>query len=91
MKSNGSRSVQERVVEAVVAVTGRDAEDVTLDAELAADLAVVELDLVEIVILLEDEFDFAIDEEAADEWKHVRDVVGYLEKQVGEDRDAAAV
>ena len=85
MKSKGRRSVQERVVDAIVAVTGRNEEDVTLDAVLSTDLAIVEIDLVEMVMLLEDEFDFAIDEDAADAWRHVRDVVRYLEKQIGEE------
>lgn len=80
----GRRSIQERVVDVIVHVTGYYEDDVTLDADLAGDLGCVELDIVEIVMELEDEFDFAIDEFRADEWRHVRDIVRYLEKEIGE-------
>jgi acyl carrier protein len=79
----GTRSIHQRVVDAIVTVTGFEESDVTPDADLRSDLGVVDLDLVEIVIELEQEFDFAIDEDAADDWTHVRDVVAYLEKEFG--------
>ena len=72
-----------QVVAIIGDVTGATPSEVTMDASLVHDLGFDELDLVELVMEIEQVFDFAIDEDRADGFVHVRDVVGYLQKEIG--------
>lgn len=53
------------------------------DAALVEDLRLDELDLIELVMSLEEEFGVAITDDEGDEWKYVKDVVSYMVKKVG--------
>jgi len=57
-------------------------QDVTQDSKLAEDLGVDSLDLVELVMMFEDEFDIEIQDEDAEKWKTVKDVTDYLLQKV---------
>lgn len=54
-------------------------EDVTMDAELAADLGVNSLELAELVLACEEKFDVVIEDEELHHFNTVGDVVRYLE------------
>lgn len=61
-----------------------DADEVTLDSSFE-DLGADSLDIVEIVMALEEEFDIEISDDEAEQAKSVGDVVNYLTTVVGEE------
>ena len=61
-----------------------DADEVTLDSTFE-DLGADSLDIVEIVMALEEEFDIEISDDEAEKAKSVGDVVNYLSTVVGEE------
>ena len=54
-------------------------DDITPDAELANDLGINSLELADLVLLCEEQFDIEIDENAARTFVTIQDVVNYLE------------
>ncbi|MEB3884928.1 acyl carrier protein [Lyngbya sp. CCY1209] len=59
-----------------------DANQVTPDARFADDLNADSLDVVELVMALEDEFDIEIPDEQAEKILTVEDAVNYIDSQV---------
>ncbi|MBQ9802408.1 MAG: acyl carrier protein [Clostridia bacterium] len=53
--------------------------EITLDAELSKDLGINSIDLADLVMRCEEQFDIEISEDAANEFITVGDVVTYLE------------
>ncbi len=70
---------QEKVIEIVCDLLGADAEGVTADTDLREDLQADSLDFTEIVMELEDTFDFESNEEDIVNIKTVGDIVKYIE------------
>ena len=56
-----------------------DEADITLDAELSADLGINSIELADLVLLCEEKFDIEIDDENLHKLVTVGDVVTYLE------------
>ncbi len=56
-----------------------NADDVTMEAELAADLGINSLELADLVYLCEERFNVVIDDEDLHNFNTVGDVVKYLE------------
>ena len=56
-----------------------DAEEVTMDTDIMNDLGADSLDIVDLVMSLEDEFDIEIPDEDVEGIKTVGDLVKYLE------------
>lgn len=56
-----------------------NADDVTMEAELVADLGINSLELADLVLLCEDKFNVVIDDEELQNFKTVGDVIRYLE------------
>ena len=54
-------------------------EDITMEAELAADLGINSLELADLVYLCEERFNVVIDDEDLHNFNTVGDVVNYLE------------
>ena len=54
-------------------------EDITLDTKIVEDLGADSLDVVDLLMAIEDEYDISIPEVAAEKMKTVGDVVAYLE------------
>ncbi|NLM04399.1 MAG: acyl carrier protein [Clostridiales bacterium] len=59
-----------------------DTEDINRDTLLIGDLDADSLDAVEIVMSLEDEFDIEIEDEVAEKFKTIGDIVDYIEKEL---------
>ncbi|HSP46832.1 MAG TPA: acyl carrier protein [Clostridiaceae bacterium] len=59
-------------------------DEITMDSTFE-DLGADSLDIVELVMALEEEFDIEISDETAESAKKVGDVVNYLKTLVGED------
>ena len=58
-------------------------EKITLDPRLMDDLKADSMDLVEMVMAFEEEFNISIPDEDAEKMVKVSDVIAYLEKKVG--------
>ncbi len=56
-----------------------DPNEITLDASLSQDLNINSIELYDLIMLCEDKFDIEIDEEIANTFITVGDVVKYLE------------
>ena len=61
-----------------------DEEQVTESAEVIGDLGADSLDIVDLVMTLEDEFDTEIPDEDIEELKTVGDIVKYVEEHVAQ-------
>ena len=59
-----------------------DPDEVTLDTDLVKDLGADSLDLVDVVMSLEDEFDKEIPDEDVEKIKTVGDIVSYIENSL---------
>lgn len=73
----------EKVKGVVVAQLGVAEDEVTPDAKFVEDLGADSLDVVELVMRLEDEFDIEIPEDDAEKIQTVREAVEYIEKKQG--------
>lgn len=72
--------VLEKVTKILVEQLRIDKKKVTKDTNLTTDLGADSLDLVEILMSLEEEFDISIPDEAIPEIRTIGDLVGYIEK-----------
>ncbi len=71
-------SIEEKVVGIVSEQLGHPKEDITLESKFIDDLKADSLDIVELVMELEDEFDVTIPDDDYDKIQTVGDVVGYI-------------
>lgn len=74
--------VFEKVKEIIVEQLGVDEEEVTLQASFVDDLGADSLDIVELVMALEEEFDLEIPDEDAEKILNVGDAVNYIKENV---------
>jgi len=79
MTSN-QENVEQKVIEMIVDQLGIDKKDVTLEKSFVEDLNADSLDLTELIMTLEEQFNCEISEEEAEKLKTVGDVVKYIEK-----------
>ena len=73
-------TVLERVTKVIVDRLGVEENEVKLEASFTGDLGADSLDVVELVMELEDEFDMEISDEDAESMSTVGDAVTYIEK-----------
>jgi len=73
-------SVYERVRSIVAERLGVDEEKVTMEAEFIGDLNADSLDLVEVIMAMEQEFDIEIKDEEAENIRSVTDAVNFIEE-----------
>ncbi len=59
-----------------------DPEQVVPEASFVDDLGADSLDLTELIMAMEDEFDLEIDDEEAQKLRTVQDVINYIESKV---------
>lgn len=69
----------EKVRELVVDQLDVDADKVTMGASISDDLGADSLDIVDLVMSLEEEFDLEIPDEAVESIKTIGDIVKYIE------------
>lgn len=74
-------SVNPKVKEIIVEQLGVDPEKVKPEASFIDDLGADSLDIVELVMAMEEEFDIEIPDEDAEKLKTVHDVASYLTKK----------
>ena len=75
-------TVLERVTKVIVDRLGVDESEVKLEASFRDDLGADSLDVVELVMELEDEFDMEISDDDAEKIATVGDAVSYIEAKV---------
>jgi acyl carrier protein len=73
-------SIEERVKEIICEQLGVSAEEVAPQASFIEDLGADSLDLVELVMALEEEYDMEISDEDAEKIRTVQDVLDYINK-----------
>ena len=64
----------------VVEQLGSEADEVTLESTFIDDLGADSLDIVELIMAFEEEFNVEIPDEAAEKIKTVQDVVNYIDQ-----------
>ncbi len=70
--------IEERLKEMIIKQLGKDEKPVTLETSFVNDLKADSLDIVELVMELEDEFDVSIPDEDAEKMQTVGDAVKYI-------------
>jgi acyl carrier protein len=73
-------SVEERVREIISEQLNVSKEEVVPDASFTDDLGADSLDLVELVMALEEEFEIEVSDEDAEKIRKVKDVFDYIDK-----------
>ena len=71
--------VQEKVVKIIVDKLGVNPAEVTPEATFTGDLGADSLDTVELVMEFEKAFDVQVEDEAAEKFQTVGDVINYIE------------
>lgn len=74
-------SIYDRVKAIIVEQLGVDAEDVNPEASFVDDLGADSLDIVELVMALEEEFDLQIPDEDAEKIRKVGEAVKYIQER----------
>jgi acyl carrier protein len=77
-------SVFETVKKIIMEVKDISGDDIQLESRFEEDLEADSLDVVEMIMLLEEEYEFEIPEDVAENLKTVKDVVDYIEKHLAE-------
>ena len=62
-----------------------DEENITMDSSFQDDLNADSLDLVELIMALEDEFNLEVEDEDVDLIKTVGDAIDYIKKAIGDE------
>lgn len=73
-----NEQILEQVTDILVDQLGIEPDDVTMDAHFIDDLNADSLDIVELIMALEQEFDMAIPDEEAERIETVGDAVNYI-------------
>lgn len=58
--------------------------NITMDSSFQDDLNADSLDIVELIMAIEDEFDLEVEDESVEKISTVRDVVEYIQNHIGE-------
>ena len=74
--------VDRKVREIVALQLGLGEEDIQPDSTFIDDLGADSLDVIELLMALEEEFEVDIPDEDAEEFEKVADVVNYLQKKI---------
>ncbi len=71
-------SVEERVLEIIAEQLGLDKDEIQPEASFIDDLGADSLDIVEMIMTIEDEFDVEISDEDAEKIATVQDAINYI-------------
>jgi acyl carrier protein len=76
-------SVEERVTSLIVEQLGVSKEEAVTQASFIDDLGADSLDIVELVMSLEEDFDVEIPDEDAEKMQTIGDAIAYMKERVG--------
>lgn len=71
-------SVEEQIIEIISEQLGLDKDDIQLEASFIDDLGADSLDIVEMIMTIEDDFDIEIPDEDAEKIVVVQDAITYI-------------
>ena len=71
--------VQKRIIDIIARELGVNMDDIKMDATFVEDLGADSLDIVELVMKFEDEFNLEIPDEEAEKIQTVQDAVSYVQ------------
>ena len=74
--------VFDKVAEILAEQLDADKEDITADTRIAEDLNADSLDVVELLMAIEDEFEITIPDEEIENFKTVGDVADYIQSNI---------
>ena len=74
--------VYKKIKDALMSHAGVEESKIDLDARFVEDLNIDSLDLVDLIMMLEEEYGVEFDEDAAESIKTIGDVVDYIDKNV---------
>ena len=77
-----SAEIQERICEIIAEQLSQDLEEVVPEASFIDDLGADSLDLVELVMHMEEEFDVEIPDEEAENIRTVQDAINYVKQHL---------
>ena len=77
-----SAEIQERICDIIAEQLSQDKEDVVPEASFIDDLGADSLDLVELVMHMEEEFDVEIPDEEAENIRTVQDAINYVKQHL---------
>ncbi|HIC76709.1 MAG TPA: acyl carrier protein [Candidatus Dadabacteria bacterium] len=75
-----SEEIKEKVISMISTQLGKSESDIKLDSHFIEDLEADSLDLVELIMSMEDEFDVEIADEDAEKILKVSDAINYIIK-----------
>jgi acyl carrier protein len=78
----GVGEIKDRIVQIIAKQLGIEEEDVTPQANVVDDLGADSLDVVELVMALEEEFDLEIPDQEAEKILNVQNIFDYMENAV---------
>jgi acyl carrier protein len=78
-----SSTIEQRVIEIVCENLGVNKEQVTRSTSFTEDIGADSLDIVELVMELEEEFEITIPDDQAEKIKTVGEAIDYIEKEIG--------
>lgn len=73
--------MQDKIVKMIANKLGKKVEDITLKSRLIEDLGADSLDIVEMLMMLEDEYGITIPDQDAINLSTIGDIVSFMEKQ----------
>ena len=77
-----SNSTEQKVKRIVAEMLGLSVSDISNTSSIVGDLCVDSLDVVELVMCIEDEFDREIDDSDAERCRTVQDIIDYLNREI---------
>jgi acyl carrier protein len=75
-------SVEEKVKEIIAEQLGLEKDDVQLDASFIDDLGADSLDIVEMIMTIEDEYDVEISDDDAEKIATVQDAINFIKEKM---------
>lgn len=79
VKMSNASEIEERIKSIIVEQLGVGADEVTAEASFIEDLGADSLDIVELIMALEEEYDIEIPDEDAEKIQTVKDVTAYVQ------------
>ncbi len=73
--------MQEKIIKMIAGKLNKKVEEVSLDSRLIEDLGADSLDIVELLMMLEDEYGITIPDQDAMKMSTIKDVVEFMESQ----------
>ena len=73
--------MQDKIIKMIANKLGKKVEDIALQSKLIEDLGADSLDIVEMLMMLEDEYGITIPDQDAMKLSTIGDIVTYMEKQ----------